>query len=187
METISTKALQVIKAVKEATAKSITGVSFVSVKNYTNKQGEVSNNLINIGIKYESAKKKDIAFLNELDIKKAVKEYELKSSIELLEEAKKELMVSFIKPDQNRSQGQINAYTIIFDGVKVHNETGVLYLYGYREKKDVLVKGEYKSVNSKPLTIAKDELRKLLKTNKFVNFALEVGNTLKLNGETLEL
>ena len=60
--TISTKALQVIKAVKEATSKSITGVSFVSVKNYTNSKGEVSNNLINIGIKYESAKKKDIAF-----------------------------------------------------------------------------------------------------------------------------
>jgi hypothetical protein len=185
--TISTKALQVIKAVKEATAKSITGVSFVSVKNYTNKAGEVSNNLINIGINYANAKKKDIATLNELNIDKAIKEHGFKCSKELLEEARKELMVSFIKPDENRSQGQINAYTIIFDGVKVHNHTGVLYLYGYREKKDVLVKGEYKAVNSKPLTIAKDELRKLLKTNKFVNFALEVGNTLKLNGETLEL
>lgn len=187
METISTKALQVIKAVKEAVEKSITGVSFVSVKNYTNKQGEVSNNLINIGIKYENAKKKDIAFLNELNIEKAVKEFGLKSELSLLEQAKKDLMVAFIKPDQNRSQGQINAYTTIFEGVKVHNETGVLYIYGYREKKEVLVKGEYKSVNSSALTIAKNELRSLLKTNKYTQYALEVGNTLKLNGETLEL
>ena len=184
---ISIKALQVIKAVKEATEKSITGVSFVSVKNYTNKQGEVSNSLINIGIKYESAKKKDIAFLNELNIEKAIAEFDLKSDKSLLEEARKELMVGFIKPEVNRSQGQINAYTTIFDGVKVHNETGVLYIYGYRENKTVLVKGEYKTVNSKPLTIAKDELRKLLKTGKFTQYSLEVGNTLKLNGETLEL
>lgn len=187
METISTKALQVIKAVKEATSKSITGVSFVSIKNYTNKQGEVSNNLINIGIKYENAKKKDITFLNELNIDKAIAEHDLKSSKELLEEARKELMVSFIKPEVNRSNGQKDAYTVLFDGVKVHNETGVLYIYGYRENKTVLVKGEYKTVNSKPLTIAKDELRKLLKTGKFTQYALEVGNTLKLNGETLEL
>lgn len=185
--TISTKALQVIKAVKEAVEKSITGVSFVSVKNYTNSKGEVSNNLINIGIKYESAKKKDIAFLNELNIEKAVKEFGLKSEISLLEQARKDLMVSFIKPEVNRSNGQKDAYTVIFEGVKVHNTTGVLYLYGYREQKTVIQKGEYKEVNSKPLTIAKDELRKLLKTGKFVNFALEIGNTLRLNGETLEL
>ena len=184
---ISIKALQVIKAVKEATEKSITGVSFVSIKNYTNKEGEVSNNLINVGIKYESAKQKDIDFLTNLNLNEAIKEYSLKSEISLLEEAKSELIAAFIKPDENRSNGQINAYTNIFAGVKVHNETGVLYIYGYRENKTVLVKGTYKEVKSKPLTIAKNEIRKLLKTGKFTQYALEVGNTLKLNGETLEL
>jgi hypothetical protein len=187
METISTKALAVIKAVKEATEKSITGVSFVSIKNYTNKSGEVANHLCNIGIKLESAKKKDIETLRNLNLNEAIKENGFKSPISLLEEARHALIESFINPDENRSNGQINAYTVIFDGVKVHNQTGVLYMYAYREKKDVLVKGEYKTVNSRPLTIAKDELRTLLRTNKFVNFALEVGNTLKLNGETLEL
>lgn len=184
---ISIKALQVIKAVKQATEKSITGVSFVSVKNYTNKEGEVSNNLINVGIKYESAKQKDIAFLTDLNIDEVIKDNNLKSEKTLLEQAKNELLAAFNKPDENRSQGQINAYTNIFAGVKVHNETGVLYIYGYRENKTVLVKGEYKQVNSKPLTIAKNELRKLLRTGKFTQYALEVGNTLKLNGETLEL
>lgn len=184
---VSPKALAVITNVKQAVEKSITGVSFMSVNNYTNKSGETANHLINIGIKYESAKKKDIALLNELDIKKAIKEHGFTSSIELLEQAKKDLMVGFIKPDAARSQGQKDAYTVLFEGVKVHNETGILYIYGYREKKTVIKEGEYKTVNSAPLTIAKNELKKLLKTNKFVNFALEVGNTLKLNGETLEL
>ena len=68
-------------------------------------------------------------------------------------------------------------------------------LHGGREgvkrfchSKTVIKEGEpKKAVNSAPLTIAKDELRKLLKTNKYTQFALEMGNTLKLNGETLEL
>jgi hypothetical protein len=42
-------------------------------------------------------------------------------------------------------------------------------------------------VNSKPLTLAKDELRKLLQTNKFKNFKIKVGETIKGGGETLEL
>ena len=181
---ISTKALQVINTIKNAVSKSITGVSFVSIKDYTNKQGEVSNNLINVGIKYESAKAKDIEFLQSLNIN----EHNFKSSFALIEEARHILIDAFKNPDVNRSNGQIDAYTPIFAGVKVHNETGVLYVYGYRESKTVLIQGEpKKAVKSAPLTIAKDELRKLLRTGKFTQYALEVGNTIKANGETLEL
>lgn len=182
---VSPKALQVINTIKGAIEKSITGVSFVSIKNYTNKQNEVSNNLINVGIKYESAKAKDIEFLTHLNLTTIENR---KSSIELLEQARHTLIEAFKNPNENRSNGQKDAYTHIFDGVKVHNETGVLYIYGYRENKTVVTAGEAKkAVNSAPLTIAKDELRKLLRTNKFTQYSLEVGNTIKANGETLEL
>ena len=60
---ISQKAQQVIKLVKGAIATSPTGVSFFSVKNYTNKQGETSNYIINVGVNYLKAKIKDIEFL----------------------------------------------------------------------------------------------------------------------------
>jgi hypothetical protein len=181
--TVSQKALAVINTIKKAVEKSVTGVSFVSIRNYTNKQGEVSNNLINVGASYERAKQKDIEFLENINFS----DYDFKSPASLLEEARQALIAAFIKPDANRSEGQINAYTPIFAGVKVHNETGVLYVYGYREKKEVIQKGEYKTVNSKPLTIAKDELRKLLKTGKFTQYALEIGNEIRANGQTLEL
>jgi hypothetical protein len=177
------KAIAVIATIKRALEKSITGVSFVSIRNYTNKNGEVSNNLVNVGASYENAKAKDIEFLENLDYSK----HDFKSPNTLIEEARLALIASFLKPDENRSNGQIEAYTTIFAGVKVHNETGLLYVYGYRENKTVLVKGEYPTVNSKPLTIAKDELRKLLRTGKFTQFALEIGNEIKANGETLEL
>lgn len=185
METIriSDKATQVINLVKNAVSKSITGVSFFSIKDYTNSFGEVSNQVINVGVRYEETKKKDIAFLENINLA----DYNFKSPIDLIKQAQAELIASFIKPNETISQAQKDAYTTIFSGVKVHNESGKLYVYGYRVSKTILVEGKYPEVNSKPLTIAKNELRKLLKTNKFVNFGIEVGNTLKANGETIEL
>jgi len=181
---ISNKALQVIGLVKNAVSSSLTGVSFFSVKNYENSNGEVSNQLINVGINYEKSKQQDIEFLRNLDVTTL---QGVKSNVVDLEKAKTELILAFEKPNENRSNGQKDAYTTIFSGVKVHNETGVLYLYGYRVNKTVLVEGVYKEVKSSALTIAKNELRKLLKTGKFTQFAVEVGNTLTAKGETIEL
>ena len=180
---INQKALKVINMLNQAVNKSITGVSFVSIRNYKNASGEVSNNLINIGISYEKAKQKDIAFLENIDFSN----YQFKSELSVLEQAKNELIASFIKPNENRSNGQIDAYTPIVSGLKVHNETGLLYIYGYRENKTILIEGTYKSVNSSKLTIAKNELRKLLKTGKFTQYSIEIGNEIRANGETIEL
>lgn len=188
---ISEKALRVIALVKEAVTKSITGVSFFSIKNYYSKtSGETSNYVINVGISYESSKGKDLKFLKNLnldtiDLKKAG----LTSPLELLKEAKVDLMVGFISPDENRSNGQINAYTPICNGVKVHNISGCLYIYGYRVSKTVVIESTEpkKKVNSAPLTIAKNQIRKLLRTNNYVNFGIEIGNTLTAKGNTIEL
>lgn len=129
---ISQKALNVIALVKAAVSNSLTGVSFFSIKNYTNKNGEVANHLINVGMKYETAKKKDIEFLENLNFA----EHDFKSPNTLIEAARLELIAAFKKPDAVRSEAQKDAFTPIFAGVKVHNETGVLYIYGYREKEN---------------------------------------------------
>lgn len=185
METlaVSTNALKVINLVKQAVSNSLTGVTFFSIKNYTNTQGEVSNVLINVGINYEKSKQQDIEFLKNINLS----DYQFKSDKSDLIEAKNELIASFQKPDKNRSEAQKDAYSTIFSGVKVHNETGLLYIYGYRVNKTVLKEGEYKHVNSSKKTIAKNELRKLLKTGKFTQYSIEVGNTLTAKGETIEL
>ena len=180
---VSQKALSVINLVKNAVSNSITGVSFFSIKNYTNSSNEVANVLINVGINYEKSKEQDLAFLENLKYT----DHEFKCNKADFDVARLELIVSMIKPNENRSNGQKDAYTPIFSGVKVHNETGVLYIYGYRVSKKVLVEGEYKEVKSSPKTLAKKEIQKLLKTGKFAQYAIEVGNTLKAQGETIEL
>jgi hypothetical protein len=177
--TKTTIALQVINSLSNALAKSPTGVSFVSIKGYTNSYGEVSNNLVNVGASLTSAKYSDIETLQSLDVTA------LNGDSILLEKARVELINSFIAPNENRSQGQIDAYTIICKGVKVHNESGEIYVYGLRKSKTTLVEGVYPQVNSKPLTLAKNTLRRELKSSKFTQYKLSSTSVIKLNGEEL--
>ena len=114
-------------------------------------------------------------------------EHEWKSDMVTIAKAKADLIKSLINPDAVRSQAQADTYTHICKGVKVHNETGVLYVYGNRVNKVIRKEGVYKSKNSSALTIAKDEIRKLLKTNKFRMFIMAEAKSFKANGETLEI
>lgn len=181
METVkkTIEALQVINALTSALAKSPTGVSFVSIKGYTNSYGEVSNNLVNVGASLTNAKTKDIETLQSLDVTK------FGEDTLLLEKARVELINSFIKPNENRSQGQIDAYTIVAKGIKVHNESGDIYIFGLRVNKSVVEQGVYPIVNSKPLTLAKNTLRRELKSNKFTQYKINATTAIKLNGEEL--
>jgi len=175
----STIAMQVIANITNALAKSPTGVSFVSIKGYTNSYGEVSNNLVNVGASLTSAKAKDIETLQGLDVTT------LGGDTILLEKARVELINSFIKPNENRSNGQIDAYTIVAKGIKVHNETGEIYIFGLRNSKTIIEQGVYPTVNSRALTLAKNQLKKDLKSNKFTQYKLSSTATLRMNGEEL--
>ena len=152
-----------------------TGVSFVSVKEYENKANEISNYLINVGVSLENAKNKDIEYLENLD----VKTLETDIDFDLLNEAKIALIKGIKSPNKNRSNGQKNAYTTITKGVRLHNETNRLHVYGFFVKKDILVKGVYKKVNSRPLTIAKNFLRKNMKSTKFRTMILQMADAIK--------
>lgn len=180
---VSPKAAKVINMAKAAVDKSPTGVSFVSIKGYTNQQGEVADHVFNIGADYNKAKEADIKFLQELDLTKG----QWNSDMVTMAQAKADLIKSLTKADEVRSQAQADAYTHICKGVKVHNQNGCLYVYGNRVNKVIHKQGEYKSVNSRPLTIAKDELRKLLKTGKFRQFIMAEATSFKANGETMEV
>ena len=182
---VKSNELQVIVSLKKAIDKSVTKVTFVAIRNYENKFGEIANHLINVGASYSKAKERDIQFLKELDINS--NEFEFKSDKTLLEQARLELISGFEKPELNRSEAQKDTYTPIIEGVKVHNKTGDIYIFGYRQSKTILQDGNYPIVKSKPLTIAKNELRKLLRTGKYTQYVLSSIGEVRTNGEILEL
>jgi hypothetical protein len=160
--------------------KEITGVSFVSVT-YVNQQNEKHQTLFNVGVDYERAKQKDIEYLKKLDVST------LNSSVdvELLEEARVELLSSFQTPSKNRSEGIKNAYTHLGAGLKVHNEKGALFVYGMKVKKVVLEEGDKKEDTRKPLTKAKDTIRKYLKTSQYRQYEIGRSFQYSLRGDTI--
>ena len=160
--------------------KEITGVSFVSVT-YVNQQNEKHQTLFNVGVDYEKAKLKDIEYLKGLDVST------LNSSVdvELLEEARVELLSSFQTPSKNRSEGIKNAYTHLGAGLKVHNEKGTVFVYGMKVKKVVLEEGDKKEDTRKPLTKAKDTIRKYLKTSQYRQYEIGRSFQYSLRGDTI--
>jgi hypothetical protein len=103
----------------------------------------------------------------------------------LLEKARVELINSFVNPNENRSNGQIDTYTIVAKGIKVHNETGEIYIFGLRNSKTIIEQGVYPIVNSRALTLAKNQLKKDLKSSKFTQYKLSSTTLIKMNGEEL--
>lgn len=81
-----------------------------------------------------------------------------------------------------------DAYTPMdgFTGVRIHDDSGTVHVTGLVTHKVVLTKGTYKVVNSKPLTIAKNDISKSLPSSKFRQYILENVTGANLNGETVE-
>jgi hypothetical protein len=159
--------------------KTITGVSFVSVI-YTNEQNEKQHTTFNVGVSYEKAKQKDLEYLKNLDIT------ELNSdlSVEILTEATQSLINDFEKTI-SKEKVKTNNFIHITNGLKQHTENNELYVYGMQVHKTILSEGEYELKNSKPLTIAKNTIRKNLKTSKYRQYKIGRAEQFKIKGDTI--
>lgn len=161
------------------------GARFVAFKGYENKQGEISDITVNIGVSYGNAKDRDTEKLRNAE-NFAHLNFEGVSG--LAEQARIALLEASIKPDAARSQGQKDAYeTIIPNVLKVHKETGTLFVFGFVHSKTVIKEGVYQTVNSSALTIAKNIFRKALDAPKYRQYNIEKIEGVRINGETIEL
>lgn len=179
---LTDQAETIAETIKSALNKSITNVSFCSVKDYVNEKGEKSDYLINIGVNYQTAKQKDIKFLSELD----VTTMEWQSPMVEVIKAKTELLESLINPSQARSQAQKDAYIHINEALKIHADTLELYVFGSKVKKTIVEAVDYGADTRSAKTKAKDEIRKLMKSTKYRQFKFKLnGMRMRTNGEEL--
>jgi hypothetical protein len=146
--------------------------TFLSLIGYRNEKSEVADHNIVFNISYENALKRSIV---------ALEPYLPNGDIEVT--AKEELLASFRESLKSIDETPIDeiddAYDRFFDtdgsyikGVKLHRESDVLHLYGLAVHRRVIMPGTYKKVNKRPLTIAKDKLKKLCPVSKFRQFKL---------------
>ena len=159
--------------VLEALSKLRPNATFLTLRDYCNDAGEVSDVSIVFHISYESALNKSIEVLSAVE-----------TASELEEQAKQDLLTSWRNSLARIEQdGPVeireNGYTHLHDengnwikGVKIHDETGCLHLNGMVVHKKITVPGQYTPVNSRPLTKAKNKLMRLCPMSKFRQYKI---------------
>lgn len=155
---------------------------FISVRGYENKYGEIAHQTILTGNSYNNVQKRDIEKLENLHYLDS--EYEAER-VKLLEKAKRNYEGG--EKRTQASQSQIDAYHTPFPGVKIHKESGKIYIQGYGIKKQVVQKGEYPERKKQRKTIIKDQIKKDadLLSEKYKQFEVGNINEVKMKGETL--
>lgn len=191
--------------VLSAVAKTVKGTTFVGIRAYKNKQGEVSNQTLLVGINFENVLIHDFKALKDKQAeifqtlaKDKAKNGEL-YTVEMITEAYQKVYNSLEKrlsdettKEALRAQGdktliasdaQADAYEHIAKGVKRHTVTGELHIFGLCVKKTVIEPIEYKTVNSGDIVILQNKIKKLceFKQDKYKNFKFESA-TVKLQG-----
>jgi hypothetical protein len=165
------------------------GAKFVNIKGYTNKNGEISDQLINANISVENAKKRDLEVLKNFDV--ATLEVE---NIELAKTALTELINSAEKnlSQENRttqSLAQSDAYISLGKGLKLNKETREVHVTGFVESKTVLVEGVYPETNKREKTIIKEAIKRTanLRMNKYRSYILKEVADMAISGDTVQI
>jgi hypothetical protein len=178
---------------------SLNGASFVGIRSYVNKFGEVANINLLTNVNTMTAKVNDLAKLKAFTEDQLVEMMVAKKTkilFSVFKVALSELIASGEKnvssePSQHtaQSQGQADAYIHLCPGVKLHKDTLNIFISGFLKNKKVLVKGVYPIVNSRDKTIAKDLISSHLKLrmNDYRQYNLGNAEELIVKGSSLQI
>ncbi len=160
--------------------------TFLSLMGYRNEAGEIANYSIIFHVSYESTLRRSIEALDSLEPKT---DYERIAKEELLDSYWASLDRMATTPleellDSNYTYFMDDNHKII-KGIKMHH-SGILHLYGLVNHKRVLLPGNYRPGDSRrPLTKAKDQLRKSLPISKWRQFRLTANQVDRISVENL--
>lgn len=168
-------------------AKLRSSATFLSLMGYRNESSEVADYSIIFHISYENALRRSLMALEPI-----VPDGTLEA------QAKQELMDGYQKSLDKMAATPVeeieDAYTRFTDedgtyikGIKLHTETNTLHLYGLVNAKRVIIPGQYKSSNKRPLTIAKDKLRRMVPVSLFRQFIIQPSRVDSISVEGLSL
>lgn len=175
----------------------IEGTQFASFTYLSKKAGERARHTVIIGFSYHKAVEKSVIELQTLmDLNAQLPEGDKGKWTPLQKQAADNVMASLQKTldahargEQNEDYTKKGQYIPIGNGLNLNTTDNTLQLFGLTQSKTVLVEGVYPPVNSKPLTIAQNEIRKQLTVSKFREYALDLSQVAaaRINGTTLEM
>jgi len=161
--------------------------TFMTIKGYRAASGEVADYNIVFHISYKNALLRSVAVLESY-----IPENDLE--VQAKQECLKSFMSSLDKIDSTPIEDIDDGYHRFTDyngkyinGVKLHEETDTLHLYGLVIQKRVMMPGIYKTRNRNPLTIAKDKLRNMCPVGKFRQFRITPEQVDSISVENLSM
>tara|TARA_B110001452_G_scaffold247806_1_gene234106 strand:- start:75 stop:677 length:603 start_codon:yes stop_codon:yes gene_type:complete len=181
-------------------ARNIKGASIIGIKNYTNTQGEVSNQSILVGFNYEKRLLKDLNSLKSIAVKRKLVELYKTETKKEVKKVYNKLVKSLIKRTSSeevkaklleqgdetmvKSQAQIDAYVSIAKGLNAKDTN--LYFKGLLMSKKVVSVGEYGEDKRTPYMILKNKIERLSKQMKYKTFKLTNDENLSVQGIKIE-
>lgn len=143
---------------------------------------ERARHVVLLGASFEEMYKRDVTALEALI--PTLSGLEREGAEKLVATRRQTLVRGF---GNNEADTHSHAYTSIgCDGLKVHLETGDIHVMGLKVSKVTLVPATYRTVNSRPETIAKDKVAAMLPSARIRQFNLSNRTTVKIDGQTLE-
>lgn len=157
------------------------GCRFVSLTYRSKETKELSQYLISHKVNLARVYKRDEKVVR---LVRAANELEAKAKQEMLDSLRESLTVGIGHNSRYTCEG---VYNTLFEGCKYHLKDKIVHLYGFLLRKRVIEVGTYKEVKSRPLTIAKNNIRKRMKLSKFRQFILPNISKISFDGKTLNL
>lgn len=170
---------------------SLKGASFIGIRGYCNKNGEVADLSVLVNFDYHKAQEKDLDTLKSLD-ENDLNDIAVSNDLPIstLKIAHNELIESGEKnlsdEKTNQSIAQRDAYIHLTPGVKMHKETCNVFVYGYVNSKTIKVHGEYPARNKRVKTICKEAIKHHcnLRLNKYRQYNIGEMDKLNISGST---
>lgn len=170
----------IVNIIRDSLAK---GARFVSFRYRTKGTKELAQYTVALGISVESAYRRDRKILAG-KLAHPMTQPQEQAARELLESLGDSLRLGIGANPRYTCAG---VFEPICKGVKIHKGTNELEIFGFTIRKEVLEPGEEKPTKSKPVTIAKKELKQNLKSGKFRQFCLSGIRGAKINGNLIIL
>lgn len=166
------------------------GARFAGFRYTAKGSGEVSKVVVILGASLEALYRRDIDVLTEMLEITPETDLEFEAATALLL-SRRESLANGIGNNSRYVHGPLAADTYQhidgLPGIKIHRETGEVYVTGLVHHKEVIEPGTYKPVKSRPLTIAKRNIEKWLPSGRFRQYSLPALTRVAANGETLEM
>jgi hypothetical protein len=168
----------------------VEGTKFASFTYLSKKANELARHTLILGFNYNTLVEKSVTELEILMTENQAVWTELqKLAAQNVMSSLKKTLAAHAAGEQNEDYTKKGQYVSIGNGLNLNTNDNTLQLFGLSHTKTVLVEGVYPTVNSRPLTIAQNEIKAQLSISKFREFALDLSQVAqcRINGNTLEM